>query len=362
MSKLREGFTTGTAASAAAMAGVLYLGDGRKCSSVRVGIPVGGTLSIPVAGYREEPDGVRVTVMKDGGDDPDATHKAKIVCLVRLDREHAGEVIIDGGKGVGRVTRPGLPVAVGRAAINPVPMAQIEGAVREAAREAGIVSGISVTVEVLNGERIARKTLNGRLGIVGGISILGTRGTVKPFSHEAYTATIRQCLDSARAMGLREVGFSTGGRSERLLQGLLPWPEGSFLQVADFFAPAMAMAAERDMDRVVWGVFYGKLVKQAQGHSNTHAKHAPVDFERLHRWWLGCGGDGAVGREIAGANTAMQVYEMIRELPAAGRFTEFLVEKAVGHAREYAEGKVDVAYVVFTFDGEIIHSTLENSL
>ena len=362
MSELREGFTTGTAASAAAMAGVLYLGDGRQRSSVQVGIPIGGTLIIPVAGYRDEPDGVRATVIKDGGDDPDATHKAKIVCLVRLVPESPGLVTIDGGIGVGRVTRPGLPVPVGRPAINPVPLAQIEAAVREAAREVGILSGISVTIEVPDGERIARKTLNARLGIVDGISILGTRGTVKPFSHEAYLATIRQCLDSARAMGVREVGFSTGGRSERLLQGLLPWPEESFIQVADFFAPAMAMAAERDMGRVIWGVFYGKLVKQAQGNANTHAKHSPVDFDRLGRWWFGCGGDGRMAREIGGANTAMQVYEMIRKLPEAGKFTELLVEKAVGHAREYSGGTVDVEYVVFTFDGEIIHSTLEHCI
>ena len=362
MSELREGFTTGTAAAAAAMAGVLYLGDGRKRSCVRVGIPAGGTLTIPVAGYREDSDGVRVTVIKDGGDDPDATHKAEIVCLIRLETERSAGVTIDGGRGVGRVTRPGLPVPVGRAAINPVPLAQIEAAVREAARETGIVSGICVTVEVPEGERIARNTLNSRLGIVGGISILGTRGTVKPFSHEAYVATIRQCLDSARAMGISRAGFSTGGRSERLLRALLNSPEESFIQVADFFAPAMAMAGERDIGQVVWGVFYGKLVKQAQGHSNTHAKHAPVDFERLNRWWLGCGGDGAVGREIAGANTAMQVYGMIRELPEAEKFTELLVERALGHARGFGGGKVAVDYVVFTFDGKSVYSTLENSL
>ena len=154
--------------------------------------------------------------------------------------------MIEGGTGVGKVTRPGLPVPVGESAINPVPRRQIKEALLECLEEAGVRSAVSVTVEVANGEKIAKKTLNPRLGIIGGVSILGTRGTVKPFSNKAYKDTITMSMDVAKAEGLNAIVLSTGGRSERFLKELLPdFPETAFIQVADFFSFSFKEAAKR---------------------------------------------------------------------------------------------------------------------
>ena len=175
---------------------------------------------------------------KDAGDDPDATHRAMILCTVHIfSKTPEDDVIIHGGRGVGRVTRPGLPVPVGESAINPVPRRQIRESVLEAMEETGLKGTVFVVIEVMNGERIAKKTLNPRLGIVGGISILGTRGTVKPFSNKAYRETITMSMDVARAAGLSCIALSTGGKSERYLEERRSdIPETAFIRVADFFA------------------------------------------------------------------------------------------------------------------------------
>jgi cobalt-precorrin-5B (C1)-methyltransferase len=317
-------------------------------------------LRVPVHGYEQEHDAVRVRVIKDGGDDPDVTHETPIECLVTVEHNApATEVIILGGRGVGRVTRPGLPVAVGEPAINPAPRAQIERTVRDLLVRKGITARVRVLVEVPQGEQLASKTLNPRLGIEGGISILGTRGTVKPFSNEAYLATIDQCLRSVRFMGENRVGFTTGGRSERLLQALLPaWPVECFVTVADFFEPAMALAAEQKVTHVVWGVFFGKLVKQALGLPSTHAKNAAIDFAALASWWRDLGLSPRTGEKIAQANTALHVQEMIRHDPDHGRYYELLIRTARRNALQFGSSRVAVDYCLFDFSGTLLASTL----
>jgi cobalt-precorrin-5B (C1)-methyltransferase len=236
---LRHGFTTGTAAAAAAKAAALHLREGRAPDAVDVPLPMGGRMTVAVLETRPEKDGVLAAVVKDGGDDPDATHGAVIRAFVRP--VGGPGIVLHGGQGVGLVTRPGLPVAVGEAAINPAPREQI----RQAVAEAGL-HGADVEIRVDRGEEIARKTFNPRLGIVGGISILGTRGTVKPFSNAAYQATIRQCLDVMAACGVERPCLTTGGRSERFLRQARPdTPETACVQVADFFFYSMREAGRR---------------------------------------------------------------------------------------------------------------------
>jgi cobalt-precorrin-5B (C1)-methyltransferase len=355
--RLREGFTTGTAASAAAKAGVVHLLTGDTPATVRVGLPVGGELDILIDGYAREGDAVRAGVVKDAGDDPDVTHGARIEAVVSLLTGSPGRVRLDGGAGVGRATKPGLPVPVGEAAINPVPRAQIEEAVRQALDEFGAKAGAKVVIEVPDGERLAAKTLNPRLGILGGISILGTRGTVKPFSHEAYIRTIESCLRAARAQGADCAGFTTGGRSERLLREALPgWPEVSFVTVADYFAESMALAAENGFGCVAWGVFFGKLVKHAQGLPNTHAKSAPIDFDQLARWWIEAGGDPSLRAPIEQANTAMQVLGMIGDAPERTAFFELLTTAASRWAAHFSGERIpEPAYHLFDFSGSRLH-------
>lgn len=352
--QLRTGRTTGTCAAAAAMAGTRFLLTGETPGTVDAPLPPGGTLAVPVERYEPDGDAVRVTVIKDGGDDPDATHGCEVRAVVRLDRNAAPPlaVTLDGGEGVGRATLPGLPVPVGQAAINPEPRRQIERAVRLAAD--GLAAGrVDVVIEIPGGETIAQKTLNPRLGILGGISILGTQGIVKPYSHASWKATIAEGLDVARALGIKEPVFTTGRRSERFYLETHPEvPEQALIQAADFFAFAMQAAAERGFARVTWAVFFGKLVKQAQGVEYTHARTHPVDFELLAERCLEAGVDRSRIQSVRSANTAIQVLEMLRDDPARDGLVRLLTDKAAEAARVHCGGRCETAYAVFDFDGQ----------
>ena len=351
--ELRTGRTTGSCATAAAMAGVRFLLRGERLGAVDVPLPPGGTLAVPVARIEPEDGGVRVTVIKDGGDDPDATHGCEIQAVVAMDPDVPGPlaVRIDGGRGVGRATLPGLPVPVGAPAINPGPLGQIEAGARLAAT--GMATGeIRVTVEVPEGEAIARKTMNPRLGIVGGISILGTQGIVKPYSHDSWKATIEEGLDVARAQGIGHAVFTTGRRSERLYLETFPdTPDLALIQAADFFEFSMRAAADRGFARVTWSLFFGKLAKQAQGLPYTHAKTHPVDFAMLAD---SCGEAGCSmlhRQEILDANTARQVLELLEGDPARPALVRFLADRAAEAAVSFAGGRCAADHVVFDFDG-----------
>jgi cobalt-precorrin-5B (C1)-methyltransferase len=412
---LREGFTTGTTAAAAAATAVRVLLGAECPDRPDVPLPPGGRLAVPVArcGPADPPDaadlsapatgatgasGVDSTdaaadspedvlfppdapwaaaeVVKDGGDDPDATHGAVIRARVRLaPGGPGGGVVVRGGAGVGRATLPGLPVAVGRPAINPAPLAQIVAAVREVFAAHGFRGAAEVVVEVDDGAAIARKTMNPRLGIVGGISILGTRGTVKPFSHEAWRATVRQGLDVALAAGCRGVGLSTGRRSERLLMDRRPaWPETAFAQMADFFAFSLSEAAARGFGEIAVSCFFGKLVKMAQGCEYTHAHAADIDFAALAAHFAAAGACGAAVAEVAGANTARQALQIAlgpgmtggagaaggdagadaptgASNPAFARLMEILARRALAAARGFAGPGPELSLHVFDFDG-----------
>ena len=352
---LRHGFTTGTAAAAAAKAATLHLLTGRAPDSVEVLLPMGGRMTISIMESRDDGDGILAAVVKDGGDDPDVTHRAVIRAKVR---RNAGDgIILRGGPGVGTVTRPGLPVAVGMPAINPVPREQIALAVAEAMDKR---EGLDVEIRVDRGEELAKKTFNPRLGIVGGISILGTRGTVKPFSNAAYQATIRQCLDVMRAGNVTRPCLTTGGRSERYLRQTLPHtPETACVQVADFFFYSMKEVGRRGFDSVLWGVFFGKLVKQAQGHRYTHARSAHLDLSILARWCAECGFTPQICQEVAAANTSMQVLELLTTLPQAPRLFSLLTSKAAGFARNFCGHDLRVDYLLFDFSGQVLHDTSE---
>ncbi|MEL7642421.1 MAG: cobalt-precorrin-5B (C(1))-methyltransferase CbiD [Solidesulfovibrio sp.] len=350
---LREGFTTGTAAAGAAKAAALLLLSGERLETVDVPLPGGGRLTLPVAEARLAGEGAYAAVIKDGGDDPDATHGAVIGCRVEhFPEAGAGGVAVAGGPGVGRVTLPGLPVAVGRAAINPAPLAQIRAAVAEAAALSGQAGGLRAEVTVPDGQALARKTLNPRLGIVGGISILGTSGIVRPFSHAAWEASIAEALDVARALAHETIGFSTGRRSEALLRALLPQlPETACVQAADFFAFALAAAAGRGFREIAWAAYPGKLVKMAQGLANTHAHRADTDFAALAGWCRRAGWPEAACRAAGAANTARHAFELAPGAPARATLAEVLAGEALVHMRRFAGPGPQLRLFVFDFDG-----------
>jgi cobalt-precorrin-5B (C1)-methyltransferase len=366
MNGLRHGFTTGTAAAAAAKAACMVLAGLDPGEAVDTPLPGGSRLHVPLAGAGRLGPGAAAWVVKDAGDDPDVTHGA--VIRVRAVRAAEPGLVLEGGDGVGRVTLPGLPVAVGRAAINPVPARQIK---RAAAEVRGAPPGLRLVVEVPGGAEMAAGTMNPQLGIVGGISILGTRGTVKPFSHAAWKSAVVSGLKVARAGGLSSIYFTTGGRSERFLRRVLEEPpRGGVIQAADHFAFACSRAAGLGFTHVSWAVMPGKLVKQAQGNADTHARASRLDFSDLARLMAVHGLDGCL-EEARRARTVRRVVEIVnqngcREASGTSEVTGVsgasrslwadLARSAAEHARTFAGPGVSCACLVFGYDGSLLAS------
>jgi cobalt-precorrin-5B (C1)-methyltransferase len=356
--ELRQGFSTGTAAAAAAE-GALYELLGRPCPDrVEVPLPGGGSLTVPLHRHGRNGDTGEAVVVKDAGDDPDVTNGAKIGARVRrLDSSGPAEhIAFLGGAGVGRVTKPGLAVAVGEPAINPVPRRMIKKALQQVWDEVdpGGPMRLSVEIFVSRGEELARHTLNPRLGIVGGISILGTTGLVKPFSHQAYRATIAASLRVARAAGLKHIAFSTGGKSEGYLKELLPnLPEEAFVQMGDYVRFALKVAAGMGFLEVTAAAFFGKALKIAQGFGHTHASRGLADLKELGRWTQDLTGNALLAQAVARANTARQALEILSEAPA-GQVVARVGERMLAALRDYAGLALQLTVVILDFDGVIL--------
>ncbi len=297
---LRRGWTTGACATAALRAALMVLwGEGRP-DRVRITLPRGERPVFAVADLREGLGWAEAGVIKDAGDDPDVTHGA----LIRVRAEpSAGGVVFAAGEGVGTVTKPGLPVPVGEPAINPVPRQMMRGTVEEMAARLGQVPDVRVTISVPEGAALAVRTWNPRLGIVGGLSILGTTGIVRPFSCAAWIASIHRGVDVARADGLTHVVGCTGATSERVVQGLLGLPDHAMLDMGDFAGGMLKYIAAHPVERVTLGGGLGKLTKFAQGASDLHSGRSQVDFADLA---------ARFGRaEVAAANTTAEVLGMV---------------------------------------------------
>ena len=359
--RLKQGFSTGSAAAAAAQAALTALLTGRDVDRVTIGLPDGGDLNIEVAQTSRAADRCEAwaTVIKDAGDDPDVTHRAAISARVRLLDEGPGESIdIRGGEGVGRITRPGLPIDVGQAAINPVPRQMIADEIRRAWAAHGAADNparVMVEISVADGEKLAKRTLNPRLGIIGGISILGTTGLVKPFSHEAYTATIESALDVAQAMGIDEVVLTTGGRSEKRAMDLRPdLPEQAFVQIADFFGFSLGELRKRKLVRAGLVSFFGKAVKQAQGLEYTHAHKAPMDLARLASWLREDGAPPSLAAEMAVANTARHALEVLKAAGAL-EYTASVGRRMTASARELLGPAIGLWTKIIDYDGTVLY-------
>ena len=357
---LRTGFTTGSAAAAGAKAALLgLLGQADGIDKVEIPLPEEGRITIPIDEVMIFKNRARAVVIKDAGDDPDVTDGARIVSVVSLAPvSGASEVIIKGGHGVGKVTRPGLPIKVGEPAINPGPRKQIVRAVKEVLQEAGRNYRVIITIEVPEGEEIAKKTLNPRLGIVGGISILGTRGTVIPYSNEAFQATISLALDVAVASGNKIICLSTGRKSGKYLRMCYPAlpliSEEIFVEVGDFFAFSLKEVRARKFEQVFYGCFFGKLIKMAQGFESTHAKYGKIDFDLLARWIKEQGVSKAKAELARRANTARQVLEMILEDPAGPGVLSCITRKAIASARRFLGPGPKLIFHLFEMDGRLL--------
>jgi cobalt-precorrin-5B (C1)-methyltransferase len=351
---LRTGYTTGTTATAATKGALYALINGRPMEQVSVLLPKGTTATLRIAWTKYENNGkVTCAVIKDAGDDPDATHGAEICSTVSFSKS-ASIIRINGGKGVGRVTKPGLGLEIGKAAINPTPMKMLEQAVREIAGRQLEEQGVDIVISVPNGEEIAKRTDNPRLGILGGISILGTTGIVLPYSTASFAASIKQGLDVATAMGADTAVLTTGGRSEDYAKDLLKLPDHCFIQMGDFAGYSIRQCANKiTIRQAILAGFIGKLTKIAMGIKQTHVAGSHVDMEFMARLAAECGASPNVVEEISNANTARHVSEIIKKNNIVSYY-DHVCEKVYEQMHQHAKGRLQIKVILFEFDGMVI--------
>lgn len=351
----RTGFTTGACSAAAARAATIGLVTGQVPEVVECLLPNGNLVTFAVQDGRCDNAGAHAMVIKDAGDDPDCTDKAHLTADVRLRRDLPGQVLLLGGFGVGTVTMPGLGLAVGGPAINPVPRRNIEANVRAAGVSLLDEAGLEVTISVPQGEEMARKTLNARLGILGGISILGTTGIVKPYSTAAYRASVVQGVQVAGTLGHGVVVLTTGGRTEKFVMEEMPHlPEPAFVQMGDFLRYAMGAAVKAGLKQVVIGGMVGKLTKIAQGETITHAGRAEVDTGLLAELAASIGAPEDVCNDIRSAETARYASERMDALGFGPAFHTALAQRVVQTLRTRYPDQFELKVLVCDFDGRKI--------
>src|SRR5919205_3071376 len=351
---LKTGYTTGTSATAATKAALLSLISGKAADNVFVTLPKGGMAKLGIAWTKIEKNGSSTSaVIKNAGDDPDITHGAEICSTVSF-TDRVGKITIDGGIGVGRVTKPGLGLEIGKAAINQVPMKMIEQAVIDVAAKKLNNRGINAIISVPRGEELSKKTDNPRLGIIGGISILGTTGIVLPYSTASFAASIRQSLDVAVAMGTDTVVLTTGGRSEDFAKNLFgkSLPDHSFVQMGDFAGYAIKQCVNKKIHGAIIAGFIGKITKMAMGIKQTHVRGSHVDMEFMAKVAAECSSSSRVIAEIKRANTARHVSEIINKNNISG-FFNILCKKVYEQMHEYSKGELKLEVIMFGFDGQV---------
>jgi cobalt-precorrin-5B (C1)-methyltransferase len=302
---LRRGWTTGACATAATASALNALLDGAFLDPVTITLPGGQTPAFSLAHERQGADFAEAGIIKDAGDDPDVTHGALVLARVAPGPAGSG-VSFHAGEGVGTVTKPGLPLAVGEPAINPVPRQMMRGVVETLAANHDIAPDFAITVAVRDGARLAEKTWNPRLGILGGLSILGTTGIVVPYSCAAWIASIQRGVDVARAMGISHVVGSTGDASEKAAMARLGLPLEAYLDMGDFVGGLLKYLRQHPVERVTIAGGFAKMAKLAQGAMDLHSARSTVDLDALSALLARLGADAALV-DRARANTANEV-------------------------------------------------------
>ncbi|HCE68607.1 MAG: cobalamin biosynthesis protein CbiD [Geobacteraceae bacterium GWC2_55_20] len=355
---LRTGYTTGACAAAAARGAALMLARQEPVSEVTIEMPGGESATFALHGQLFTGNTASCFVTKDAGDDPDVTNGAEVHAEVTSNPPQppfvkgGSEITIFGGAGIGRVTKPGLAVPPGEWAINPVPRRMIQQSVRSVLSAFNLQhSTLSIVISIPDGEQRALKTLNARLGIIGGLSILGTTGIVRPISAKAWTDTIDAALDVARACGCENVVLSTGRTSELAAQQhFSSLPEEACIMMGDHVAHALRACAQRGFMQPVIACQFAKLLKIACGHPNTHAAASELDLAKLRGWAEQAGLSPRILSIITNANTA-------REIAITSAFDPGLMGLVAGHSLQaaalHAPG-ISVLPLLCGYDGTVI--------
>ncbi|MCW4009201.1 MAG: cobalt-precorrin-5B (C(1))-methyltransferase CbiD [Candidatus Bathyarchaeota archaeon] len=351
---LKYGISTGASAAAAAKAALITLTD--KCvDHVVIPTPIGIRFEIPVKNCKNLGDSAEATVVKDAGEDIDVTNGVDITATVKLTDD--GEITIKSGVGVGKVTKPGLQVPIGESAINPVPRKMITDAVKEAL-PAG--RGVEVTIIVPGGEKVAEKTLNAKLGIVGGISILGTTGVVKPLSQEACRRSLVPQIDLAIAHGYERVFFVPGSIGERITKQLFRVPDDQIVQTGDFVGFMLKQAVEKGVKEIVFLGHSGKLVKLAAGIFNTHYKMGDARNEVIAAYAASAGADTETVNQILQANTTEEATGILNKINLAKVTYDKIAQRIHIRITERAKNQIKVGIIIVSMDGNVL-GTDENA-
>ncbi|WP_298291195.1 cobalt-precorrin-5B (C(1))-methyltransferase [uncultured Litoreibacter sp.] len=340
--RLRRGWTTGACATAATKAALQMLWGDETPATVGITLPKGEQPVFAVHNSAQTETSATVEIEKDAGDDPDVTHGAIIGVTVTASEDG---VVFKAGEGVGIVTKPGLPIPVGEPSINPVPRSMMEGVVAQMAALYGQAPDVAITVHVQNGAALALKTWNPRLGIEGGLSILGTTGVVRPFSCAAWIASIHRGIDVAIASDTRHVAGCTGSTSEATVQKLHKLPDHAMLDMGDFAGGLLKYLKKHPVARITIGGGIGKMTKLAQGARDLHSKRSQVDFAVLGDWAIGAGLP-----DVRDANTALEAFER-----AGSQLAGIIARNALSEVNNMLEGtdiKADI--VVIDRAGKVI--------
>jgi cobalt-precorrin-5B (C1)-methyltransferase len=352
----RKGFSTGSNAAAAALAATKGLVTGKIPQWVDCVLPENNVVPFEIIESYIEQNHAFAMVIKDAGDDPDVTNKAQITADVRILPNQPRKLVLKGGKGVGIVTQEGLGLEVGGAAINPKPREYIEQNVRLAAGELLDKVGLEVTISVPEGEKIAKRTLNSRLGILNGISILGTTGIVHPWSTAAFRASVIQGIEVTARQGHDTVVLTTGGRTEKFVMRELPeLPQGCFVQMGDFLSYALDTVVKQKIKNVIIGGMVGKLTKIAQGETITHAGRNPVNMELVASLAKQAGAPTDIVEAIRQAQTARFASEQMQQLGITNEFYKALAAKVISTLMERYPERFNLRILICDFEGNKIN-------
>jgi len=349
---LREGYTTGACAAAAAKAATLMLFSQQPVEMVEISLPAGKELKVAILEIQIEESKVSCAVEKDGGDDPDSTHGLKIFAQVsKLDSFQGERIILCGGEGVGVVTKPGLQVSVGEAAINPVPRMMICQEIEKVLPSKDV--GVEVTISVPGGEEIAKRTFNPRLGIMGGISILGTTGIVKPMSEEAFKASLALQLQIAVAKGIKEIVLTPGNIGEKIAKEKLDLYPEAIVQMSNFVGFMLEECRKSGIEKILLLGHHGKLVKIAGGIFQTHSRVADAKKEIIASYAVLVGADRETVARILAANTAEEVLGIIEEQGLEEVF-KLLAEKVSQKASQCVYEEIEIGCILVSLAGKIL--------
>lgn len=350
----RKGFTTGACSAAAARAAATGLVTGQVPKQIKSLLPNGQRVKFAVTKGFCDAHHAHAVVIKDAGDDPDCTHKAHLtVDIEYLPKQLEQQVVLSGGKGVGTITMRGLGLEVGGPAINPVPRKNIQDNIREVACALLHNHGLKVIISVPDGEKMAKKTLNDRLGIINGISILGTTGIVHPYSTAAFRASVVQGVEVAARQQLDTVVLTTGGRTEKFTLRELPKLEPAcFVQMGDFLGPALDTAKDNGIARIIIGGMVGKITKMAQGEIITHARRNPVNTQLLADIALTVGANPKVCQAISDGETARFAGECMEELGLSDAFYRELSKRVVNTLKKRYPDTFKYTILMCDFAGE----------